>query len=133
MTKKRHGNATHGIRAASLALQQGKPFDGQLREYYLEALDRRGFSDFELNGMGVLGDIVRNNCRLAAVVETIWAGILGAGKRGDINSYLTLIKEHGHRFDQLHRMLIKELELAARDNGVIDYEDILEAEDEDNQ
>ena len=122
-----HGNSTHGIVASETRLRKGQAFDGLLRDLYLAALDRRGLSDAELDGLGARGDYTRNVCRLSAVVETIWAGLQGAGAVGDVAAFYGLVRDHGHRFDQLARHLKQEIDILEAHGDVLDLQAAYEA------
>jgi hypothetical protein len=126
----RHGNATHSIYPATYKLRRGEPFDGHLQALYLEALARRGLTEPDLDDLGAPGDVVRNTARLGVIVETIWGGLLMAASVGDVAGYLAIVREHGHRFDQLNRMLLREISLMADQADTLDYEDLLRAERE---
>ena len=130
-TPGRHGNSSHGISAAVVQLRKGQPFDGHLRDLFLDALSRRGLDEATLAELaGPYSDYTKNVARYAAVVDLVWGGLSLAGACGDVAGFLTILEKHGSRFSQLGKMLESEIDLQKQQSEILDLTDAVKvAED----
>ena len=127
VTPGRHGNKSHGISAAVVQLHKGTPFDGHLRDLYLDALARRGLDEAELAELaGPYSDYTKNVCRYQALTELIWGGLSLAGRCGDVAGFLTILEKHGSRFSQLGKMLESEIAMQKEQAEILDLSDAVQ-------
>jgi hypothetical protein len=125
------GNTAHGIAGAILRMEQGRPFVGLALDYYHEALTQYGYSETDLVGLGIQGAIIEKTCKLDAISKLLWSAILMTAELGDVQRFLDLEKAYGKRLSQSLSADYRLLELKQEQSNILDYEAILEAEDED--
>jgi hypothetical protein len=98
-----HGNTSSGIRKTELALRKGEPFDGFALECYERARDAVGYSEAQLAELGARGEFIRATCRLSALAEVIWAGVLGTASVGHVADFFKLANNYGSRLDSARK------------------------------